>query len=482
MQPATARTPRPSGLPLCVDLDGTLLRSDLLWESLFQLARQQPAALLRLPRWLAEGKARFKAHIAERVVLDVSTLPYSPALLAYLEREKAAGRRLVLATASNERPARQVAAHLGIFDQILASDATTNLAGLRKRERLLAEFGDGGFAYAGNAPVDLTIWANAAEGILVNPLRGVEPAARRIGKAQAVLLDPPPGARTYLKAMRVHQWLKNLLVFVPLVLAHQLLAGTLLLQAAVALLAFSLCASSVYLLNDLLDLPADRAHPTKRLRPFAAGDLPIPAGLALMGGLLAGALALSLLLPPAFLGLLALYYATTLGYSLRLKQEALLDVLALAGLYTLRILAGAAAVSVEPSFWLLAFSLFFFLSLALVKRVSELILMQGAGKRGSAGRGYEARDLDTLSQLGTAGGYLAVLVLALYISSDEVRALYDHPEAIWVLCPILLYWISRVWLLARRGELHEDPVVFAIEDRVSHLLALACALVLGIAL
>jgi 4-hydroxybenzoate polyprenyltransferase len=295
-----------------------------------------------------------------------------------------------------------------------------------------------------------------------------------MGKAQLLFDDRVTGIRPYLRAMRVHQWLKNLLVLVPLFLSHRFYDPLLLAQAMLAFLAFSFCASSVYLLNDLLDLPADRRHPTKRHRPFAAGELQIQTGVALMAGLLIAAVLIGLFLPPGFLGLLAIYYVMTLGYSFRFKQAALVDVLVLAGLYTLRILSGSAAIGVETSFWLLAFSMFFFLSLALVKRYSEMLMMHGEGREGfvSAGRGYGPGDLETLSQLGTASGYLAVLVLALYISSDDVRTLYTHPEAIWLLCPLLLYWISRLWLMARRDEMHEDPVVFAIEDRRSHLLAL----------
>lgn len=468
--------------PLCVDLDGTLIRTDMLWESLFLLLKRQPLAIFLLPLWLSRGKAHLKARIAERVEIDAETLPYAEEFLDWLRAQKAGGRELVLTTATNECIAARIAAHLGIFDRVLASDEVTNLAGARKRERLLQEYGEGGFDYAGNAPADLMIWPHAAEGVLVNPLRGVRQAAQRLGRAQRVLADPDVGLRPYLKAMRPHQWLKNVLIFVPLALAHELTNVTLLLQAAVAFLAFSLCASSVYLLNDLLDLPADRRHPTKRRRPFAAGDLPIQSGVVLMAGLLAAAVGLAALLPIGFLGLLATYYVATLAYSFRFKQAALVDVLVLAGLYTIRILAGAAAVAVEPSFWLLAFSMFFFLSLALVKRYSELLTLRSEGRVTAAGRGYGPHDLETLSQLGTASGYMAVLVLALYISSDQVRILYSRPEAIWLLCPLLLYWISRVWMMTRRDEMHEDPVVFAVEDRRSHLLALIGLATMAVAL
>lgn len=460
--------------PLCVDLDGTLIKSDVLWESLFQYLKKRPLGLFLLPFWVLKGKAHFKAKIAARVDLDPSLLPYSKSFLQYLYQERAEGRTLVLATASHEGPATCIAEHLGIFDGVYASDGQTSLSGPRKLARLIGEYGERGFDYAGNAPVDLEIWPHAAEGVLVNPLRGVRQAASTMDKAQLLFEDRARGFQTYFRATRVHQWLKNLLVFVPLFLAHRYHDPALVAQAAVAFLAFSFCASSAYLLNDLLDLQADRRHPTKRRRPFAAGDLSIPSGVVLMATLLLAATAIGLFLPTAFLALLALYYLMNLGYSLRFKQEALVGVLVLAGLCTLRILAGAAAVGVETSFWLLAFSLFLFLSLALVKRYSEMLVMHAERQARfvSSGRGYGPGDLETLSKLGTASGYLAVLVLALCISSDEVKTLYTHPQAIWLLCPLLLYWISRIWLMARRNEMHEDPVVFAIADRRSHLLAL----------
>jgi len=468
--------------PLCVDLDGTLLKTDTLWELVFQLAKSPPWSLFLMPLWLFRGKAWFKARVADLVDPDPALLPYSETLLTYLREQKRAGRHLVLATAANERPAERIAAHLGLFDRVYASDEHTNLSGREKLRRLVNEFGEQNFDYAGNDRVDLCIWARAAEGILVNPAPGVAAAAARLGKAHCVLRDRPGGVKPFLKAMRIHQWLKNLLVFVPLMLAHRITDPALVAQAVLAFFAFSLCASSVYFLNDLLDLPADRRHPSKRRRPFAAGDIDIRAGVGLMLVLLIAAIGIGSLLPPSFLALLGFYYVTTLAYSLRLKNAAVVDVLVLAGLYTLRILAGGAAVGVEVSFWLLAFSMFFFLSLALVKRFSEMLALQANGGANAVGRDYRTADLETLSQLGTSSGYMAVLVLALYISSEHVHTLYARPELIWLLCPLALYWVSRVWLMARRGEIDEDPVVFAVQDRRTRVLAVLAAAVLVAAL
>ncbi|MGD8911945.1 MAG: UbiA family prenyltransferase [Candidatus Thiodiazotropha sp.] len=468
--------------PLVIDLDGTLIRTDLLVESVFALLKRNILFVFLLPIWLFKGKAHLKHEIAIRTDIDTRLLPYHDEFLDYLKAEHLAGRRLVLATASNEKFAEAIALNLGVFHEVLASNATVNLSGRRKLERLRELFGDHGFDYAANAMVDLPLWEAAHSALLVNTERGVKEAAERKSQIAHVFDDRDGGPlKRYLKALRLHQWLKNLLVFIPLLMAHRFGEPLLVGQALFAFLAFGLCASSVYLLNDLLDLPDDRQHPTKRYRPFAAGSISILNGALLIPGLLIAAFAIALLLPIEFVGVLALYYAVTLAYSLRLKRAALVDVLTLAGLYTIRIIAGAAAVSVVPSFWLLAFSMFLFLSLALVKRYTELLTMQQQERTKSSGRGYTMIDLETLSQFGSASAYMAILVLALYINSEAVRDLYTHPEVIWLLCPLLLYLVTRIWLLARRDELHEDPVIFVIRDRRSQRLAGVGAILLWLA-
>ncbi len=468
--------------PLCVDLDGTLLRTDLLVESAFALLKRNILYLFLLPVWLLKGKAHLKQRIADRVDLDVGLLPYHDTFLAHLEREHGKGRRLILATASNEKFAEAVALHLGIFDQVLASDRSTNLSGGRKLEYLQRLFGAGGFDYAGDAMVDLPLWQQARQALLVNPRPGVQGAVERQGGTPTVFDDREGHPfKRYLKALRIHQWLKNLLLFVPLLMAHRFAEPVLVGQALLAFLVFGLCASSVYLLNDLLDLPDDRRHPIKRRRPLAAGSISIVHGVMLIPALLVAAFSLALLLPTEFLTVLGLYYCITLAYSLRLKRAAVVDVLTLAGLYTIRIIAGAAAVLVDASFWLLAFSMFLFLSLALLKRFTELLTLEQQGVSAAIGRGYITADLETLSSFGSASAYMAVLVLAFYINSDAVRDLYSRPEIIWLLCPLLLYPMTRIWLLARRGRLHEDPVVFVILDRHSQGLAVVGALLLWLA-
>ncbi|MEE4184832.1 MAG: UbiA family prenyltransferase [Gammaproteobacteria bacterium] len=463
---------------LVVDLDGTLLQTDLLHESTFGLLRQNPFALFRLPVWLLQGKAFLKAAIASRVPLDPSLLPWNEEFLAYLRQRHAAGDRLVLATASNERYAQAIADHLGIFSAVLASSNTVNMAGSEKLRHIHDLLGGQPFVYAGNGAADLPVWQGAAAAVLVNTPPRVASLAEAVGNVSRVFAARQDRLSKLLVAMRPYQWLKNLLVFVPLVLSHQLNNVTLVVNSTLGFVAFCLCASSVYLLNDLLDLAADRRHPTKRKRPFAAGELPVVTGVLGMGGLLLAALLIALLLPRYFVYVLIVYYLSTVAYSLWLKRAALVDGLVLAGLYTLRLIAGAAVIEVLPSFWLLAFSMFIFLSLAFIKRYSELLPNAGDDRR-IAGRGYVPIDMETLAQLGSASGYLAVLVLALYINGEKVEQMYARPEALWILCPMMLYWVSRMWLLTRRGDMHEDPVVFTIRDlRTWWLAALSGAVLL----
>jgi len=466
LQRSTVRMNGIESRPLCVDLDGTLIRTDLLAESVFALLKRNILFMFLLPLWLFKGKARLKHEIATRVDIDVGLLPYHNEFLNYLKEQHNHGRRLILATASNEKFAEAIALNLAIFEDVLASNASVNLSGNCKLRRLQELFGDGGFDYAGNAMIDVALWESAGEAILVNPERGVQAAAERKSTITRVF----------------DQWLKNLLVFIPLVLAHRFGEPLLLGQALLAFLAFSLCASSVYLLNDLLDLPDDRQHPTKRDRPFAAGSISIINGAALIPGLLLASFGLAFFLPVEFIAVLLLYYFITLAYSLKLKRAVIVDVLMLASLYTLRIIAGAAAIAVVPSFWLLAFSMFLFLSLALVKRYTEVLMMQRQERNRPFGRGYGTIDLEMLSQFGSTSAYMAVLVLALYINSEEVRALYTYPEVIWLLCPLLLYIVMRIWLMAHRDKVHEDPVVFVIQDRRSQWLTAIGVILLWLAI
>ena len=428
-------------------------------EALLVLLKARPLMIFAALGWWLKG--RWREEVAARADPDVELLPTSPAVLERLEAERAAGTLLWLHADAAEPLARQIASHFGGFDRILAgSDGQRELSALPPHRVL-----------TGHAEMD-RLSDGVSEVLLVEPGAGARwfsPQARL--PVTVVGAVRSPWWLRWARALRVHQWAKNLLLFVPLVAAHLALDPARVWRALLAFAAFSACASSVYLINDLLDLPSDRRHPRKSRRPFAAGTLPLASGFAVAPALLAGGFLLSAwLLPWSFTALLGGYFILTLAYSLSLKQLAIVDVLTLSGLYTLRLLAGAMAVSVVVSDWLLIFSIFLFLSLALVKRVSELLKLAPEAE-GAHGRGYRREDLALLGQLGASAGYLSVLVLALYIHSPEITRLYSRPEWLWLVCPLALYWLSRVWLLTHRGQMNDDPVVFALRDRASLVVA-----------
>ncbi|ADW71447.1 UbiA family prenyltransferase [Granulicella tundricola] len=471
-------------LPLCVDLDGTLIKSDTLVDSVLVLARQHPRLLLSIPGWILKGKASFKQHVTNTISLDVSALPYNKPLLEFLFNQHAQGRAIYLATAADRALADRIAAHHQIFTGVLASDGSHNLAGDNKYQAFIQQFGEQ-FSYIGNASPDLPILTRCIEPMVANPTSSLSAGLRSAHITPAHLfMDRANPAKAWLRAIRLHQWAKNVLIFLPLLLAHAWsvshFAGSIL-----AFLAFGLCASATYIVNDLLDLEADRRHHRKRRRPFAAGDLSAMSGCLIVVSFLAAAAALALLLPQVvgpfgsplqhpfrFANWLLLYAVTTTAYSLKLKRVVLLDVIILSGLYTVRIIAGSGATGIEVSKWLAGFSIFFFLSLAFVKRFAELESLRLRGAAPANGRGYLISDIEQLRSFGTASAYASVVVLTLYIS-DLDTALYKHPGRLWLLVPVLLLWLSRLWLQASRGELDEDPVVYAITDKRSLLLGLA---------
>jgi 4-hydroxybenzoate polyprenyltransferase/phosphoserine phosphatase len=467
---------------LCVDLDGTLIRSDLLLETFVLLLKRNPLYLLLVPLWLLRGKSYLKAQIAARVELNPAALPYDREFVEWLRAEREAGRSIWLCTASSHRVADSVAKHLDLFDGVLASDEKVNLAGSAKGALLVQKFGARGFDYCGNEYRDLAVWRDARGAIVVSADGRLEKEAAKVTETVRVFPKRSRTLKAIFRALRPHQWAKNVLVAVPVVAAHRAGNPAELLAAFIGFSAFCLCASSVYLLNDLLDLEADRAHARKSKRPFAAGDLSLLAGLLLAPCLLVGAIGLAALLPPKFWLVLGTYYVLTCAYSFSLKGKVLVDALALAGLYTLRIIGGSAAVAVPLSFWLLLFSVFLFLSLAFVKRFAELDALRRQNRLRAAGRGYHVEDLPLLQSLGTSAGYLSVLVLALYINSPDIQALYHEPKVIWTLCVLMLYWVSRVWMIAQRGQMHDDPVVFALKDKQSLAIGLlaAAAVVLAV--
>ncbi len=463
-----------------IDLDGTLVASDTLHESAIRLAKQGLPTLLRLPQWLSQGKARLKDEIARRVDLDVTLLPYEVEVLEFARQAKQRGHRVVLATAANQSIANAVAAHLGFFDDVISSDACNNLSGQQKLAAIRRDAAEHGAAacYVGNASVDLEVWRGVRSALVVSPSEALASRARAVSQVVAHIRPARASLRDYLFGIRLHQWVKNLLIFVPLLPILGELTPSLVLHSLVAFLSFGLVASSVYLLNDLLDLDADRAHPRKRLRPLACGVISIATGCVLAVGLLIAGFGLAWFVSPTFLAIMGLYVALTNLYSFKLKQMVLLDVFALAMLYTLRILGGAAAAGVQASAWLLCFSLFIFVSLALAKRYTEVeaLKLRKSMKDEVWARGYAGADQNFILSMGLASGQMAILVLCLYFNDPAVSARYASPRLMWLIAPLLLYWVSRTWLMARRGQLHDDPIVFALRDRVSRLVVVAIVL------
>jgi 4-hydroxybenzoate polyprenyltransferase len=465
--------------PLYVDLDGTVVSTDLLYESFVSAVKASPWVALQSFAWLLQGRARLKEELAARASIDVSTLPYRAAVIEFLRGERSRGRHIVLTTASWVTLAEAVARHLGLFDEVLATSRDGNLKGEAKAARIAERSAAGCFDYLGDSAADLHVWRHCRQAYVVE---AGDRLSRRIPGDIPVTRVPPReverSARSAaVRALRPHQWAKNLLLFVPLVTAHRLAEAAGFVSACWAFAAFCLVASGAYILNDLLDLPADRAHPSKRLRPFASGELGIPEGLVMVAGCLLAAVGIATMLPPLFRAALATYLALTVAYSLVLKRKSILDVLSLAGLYTLRIVAGTFAIAAALSFWLLAFAMFIFFSLALVKRYAELAALEDEATH-APGRGYAGRDLEVVLAIGTASAMVSALVLALYINGETAKELYQRPEVLWLLCPTLLYWISRIWLLAARGQMHEDPVLFAVRDRASWLVAAAALAVM----
>jgi len=469
-----------SAVPLFVDLDGSLIATDTLVESALLMVKQSPTALLKLPLWLLQGKAVLKRRIAEHVTLNAAALPYRAEVLEHINREREAGREVVLATAADRSIADAVADHLGVFDRVLASDGQTNLSSSNKLKAIQASC-DGAFDYVGNSHDDVKLWAAAGGSFAVAPSGSVLRSMKAVCQPRQVFhADGNSRAnqlRAVAKALRPHQWVKNVLLAVPLVASHQVTNLHGLMAVGVSFAAFSAAASSVYLTNDLLDLEADRLHPTKRNRPFAAGTLPLIAGVIMTPMLLGIALLIASLLSLKMVGMIAAYVAISSTYSLYLKRKLLVDVFALAGLYTFRILTGAIAIGVVLTPWLLAFSMFLFISLAFAKRFTELRMVRLGSGKAAKGRGYIVDDLEIFTSVGPGSGYMAVLVMCLYINSDAVLKLYKHPELLWLACPALLYWITRLWFLAQRGELPDDPVRFAIHDKASYAVAAVVALV-----
>jgi 4-hydroxybenzoate polyprenyltransferase/phosphoserine phosphatase len=476
----TAQTTTP--LLLCVDLDGTLVSTDTLDECLLRMVRHRPLLLFRLPFWMLRGKAYFKDRVAAATVHLLGPLPYRQSVLEYIRTHANGGEPVVLATAANRRIAEQVSNELGLFTKVMASDERLNLSGVQKLSKM-REFADGRpIAYIGDHAKDIPIWLGCERAIVAGGSQGL---AQRIAQGPEVIVIPPdrqPTVRDWMRQLRCHQWSKNLLLIAPLILAHQVTSLPAVMACLVAVIAFSLTASAVYIGNDLVDLPHDRKHVRKRNRPLASGVISIRSAVAAGAGLLAAGFGISLaVLPLTFVWMLLGYVVLNIGYSIWFKRIAVLDVLLLAGFYVYRVLIGAVAIQALISPWLLAFSMFFFLGLGMVKRFADLLLAASNEQASVSGRSYVTGDVDFVRSVGTSSSCVAVLVLALYLQSAEVTHLYKRPEFLWLACPLVLFWTMRAWFIANRGEMSDDPILFALRDPASYAVGAITAVLLVLA-
>ncbi|SDI62599.1 UbiA family prenyltransferase [Alloyangia pacifica] len=458
-------------LTLVIDLDGTLIRSDMLYETFWSAISRRWLNLVPALHAVCQGRAALKRRLEELGAVEPGFLPYNTEVIAHIKDWRAQGGRTALVSASDQRIVDRISAHLGLFDDVHGSDGKHNLKGEAKAERLLELYGRGNFVYVGDSSADVPVWNAAERAVTVD----VSPAlAKRVDQQAGEVKHLQTGGadRTHaaFRALRPHQWLKNVLVFLPLLAAHKF-EWLPITQALLAFVAYSLIASSVYLLNDLLDLAADRAHPRKRTRPFAAGDLPLSWGTVMTPALLLAGFALAAFLGTGFFAVMAFYFVMTTAYSLALKRKLVVDICTLAGLYTLRIIAGGVATQTPLSVWLLAFSVFFFFSLAAVKRQAELVSSAAQGNIKAQGRGYTTEDIPVVANMAVASGYISILVMALYLNTDAVRRLYNETAPLWGICLVLLFWVSRTVMITHRGWMQDDPVIFAAKDRVS----LVCA-------
>lgn len=452
--------------PLIVDLDETLLRTDTLLEVIAHLGSSDPAKLMVAIGALSKGRPAFKRALTEASDLGISGLPVRADLLAWLQGEKSRGREIHLVTGADQAMADAVAAHFGLFDSATGSADGVNLKGRNKQAFLRQRFPDG-YVYAGDNPADLHVWRDA-NGIV---LAGVSDATRR----KAIVLQKPieadftnPATRPglWVEALRLHHWTKNLLVFVPLILSGLYSEPSAILAAVMAFAAIGLVASGGYIVNDLADLAADRAHRTKHARALASGRLPLKYGFAAAPLLILAGLVLAALGGWQALIAIAAYLVITLTYSFWLKRKPVVDVMVLAALFTLRLLAGTVIIGAEISFWLLSFAAFFFLSLSLAKRHAEIVNMPAGTPLN--GRGYTGDDAPFTLATGLTSGMAALVILSLYVAEDaSPLALYGEPALLWAAPVLVGAWVLRIWLLAHRGTLRDDPVSFAVTDPVS---------------
>ncbi|MGI6681309.1 MAG: UbiA family prenyltransferase [Bdellovibrionota bacterium] len=470
---------------LFVDLDGTLIKGDLLYECLISIIKKSFFSIFFIPIWLLKGKAYLKEKFSLLIELNVELLPYNQEVVAYIKAKKEKGIRIILATASNHNLAKPISGFLGLFDDVIASNKKENLKGKNKLKKIKSYLSDNNFSkefsYIGDSTADIVIFNEAKEPIIVGNEKIYNKIKLKNKNAKFIAESAKFSITSFLSMIRTYQWVKNLLIFIPLILSHKFLNIDLVLKAIVAFFSFSFLASSVYIINDIFDINADRMHPSKKHRAIASGDIPISLGLKTVIFLIPFSIVISLSLGKEFLLILTLYFITTTLYSIFFKKIVLVDILILSLLYTVRILAGGVALNIALSPWLAMFSLFMFFSLACAKRYAELYAVKNNLQHKIMGRGYQASDLEQIQIFGSSSGYIAVLIFALYIQSDVSVRLYKTPSFLWGLCPLMLYWISRVWLISHRGQMEQDPIIFAMKDKASYIILVFVVIIFVVA-
>jgi len=460
---------------LFVDLDGTLIKTDILYESVLLLIKNNFFYLFVLPFWWFKGKSTLKYNIANLVDINPKTLPYNEEFLDYLKQQYQQGRKIILTTATTEKYAKSIADYLGIFTETIASSIDQNISGTEKLNAIKRHSDK--LIYAGNAVIDLKVFPYAQESIIVNPTYRLKMRLKELSNVTEYFEFKQNNIWIMLKAARVYQWVKNSLLFVPLLMSQQFYDSNATLNVVLAFFSFSLLASATYIVNDLIDIPNDREHVRKKNRPLASGSLSIPSAIVMMLTLFISSFIIAININVTFIYGLIFYLALTLLYSFKLKSYILMDAISLSLLYTTRIFVGALVINTIPSVWLIAFSMFMFFSLALIKRCSELQALEAEKKNRTPGRDYTVSDTYILATMGVTSGFMSILIVALYLNDTQSISQYTYPEILWLVCPLLLYWIGRMWIKTFRDEMHDDPIVFTIKDKGS-LFCIASVLVI----
>lgn len=454
--------------PLCVDLDGTLIYSDTLAELFLRMIKKRPCYLIFLPFWLLRGRAFLKIKMEEICGKYVKHIPFNDSFLKYLNSKKAEGHKLYLATACPKNLAKKLVESLNLFEEVWGSSSEINLKSAKKAELLLEKFGENNFIYAGNDAPDLEVWRHAQSLVLVNVKKSLERKAAMENPTKNILVfsEKKSAFKAFFRATRIHQWAKNILIFVPLFLSHSYFKIDKIGEALLAFLAFGLCASASYIFNDIMDVENDRLHASKRRRPIAAGHFSIASALIIAFSFMAISVLISAVLSVNTLLVLLLYTALTLSYSFYFKRIVLLDIIILSSLYMIRIYYGSTAISVATSFWLMSFSIFIFFSLGFMKRYIELQKMENTNEK-IKGRGYVYSDAQIIAPVGIASGILSLVFYVIYVDKVAFQ-LYERPSFLMFGAIIFLYFIVKTWIMAARKLVHDDPIVYAIKTKENY--------------